>query len=157
MAGRPRGRARRSCRTPAALVWLEDPAPTHDPRAYRQLRTLPPAVGERLTLADDVPAVLAAIRPAALTLDVVGCGGLTAGRAQGHCACARRGTRTSAGRSRPQTCRSSCPPRLTPPCASGPYASPPLGREGWFGLPQGANIGASRGRVSEESRRTVVT
>ncbi|WP_411107284.1 enolase C-terminal domain-like protein [Streptomyces sp. cmx-4-9] len=65
---------------PAALVWLEDPAATHDPSAYQQLRTLPLAVGERLTLADDVPAVLAGIRPAALTLDVVGCGGLTAAR-----------------------------------------------------------------------------
>ncbi|MFG2667581.1 enolase C-terminal domain-like protein [Streptomyces sp. NPDC048387] len=65
---------------PAALVWLEDPAPTDDLRAYEQLRTLPLAVGERLTLADDGPAVLAGIRPAALTLDVVGCGGLTAAR-----------------------------------------------------------------------------
>nr|MDT0519833.1 enolase C-terminal domain-like protein [Streptomyces sp. DSM 41633] len=65
---------------PAALVWLEDPAPTDDLRAYEQLRTLPLAVGERLTLADDAPAVLAGIRPAALTLDIVGCGGLTAAR-----------------------------------------------------------------------------
>ncbi|MFD3334713.1 enolase C-terminal domain-like protein [Streptomyces sp. NPDC058700] len=65
---------------PSALVWLEDPAPTHDPRAYQHLRTFPLAVGERLTLADDAPAVLAEIRPAALTLDVVGCGGLTAAR-----------------------------------------------------------------------------
>ncbi|MFJ3817722.1 enolase C-terminal domain-like protein [Streptomyces sp. NPDC090056] len=65
---------------PAALVWLEDPAPTHDLRAYEQLRTLPLAVGERLTLADDGPAVLAGIQLAALTLDVVGCGGLTAAR-----------------------------------------------------------------------------
>ncbi|MFE5827732.1 enolase C-terminal domain-like protein [Streptomyces erythrochromogenes] len=65
---------------PAALVWLEDPAPTDDLRAYEQLRTLPLAVGERLTLADDAPAVLAGIRPAALTLDVVGCGGLTTTR-----------------------------------------------------------------------------
>ncbi|MEU2391852.1 enolase C-terminal domain-like protein [Streptomyces sp. NPDC007369] len=65
---------------PAALVWLEDPAPTHNHAVYQPLRALPLAVGERLTLADDVPAVLAAIRPAALTLDVVGCGGLTAAR-----------------------------------------------------------------------------
>ncbi|MEV8535644.1 enolase C-terminal domain-like protein [Streptomyces sp. NPDC051211] len=65
---------------PTALVWLEDPAPTHDPRAYQNLRTLPLAVGERLTLTDDAPTVLAGIRPAALTLDVVGCGGLTAAR-----------------------------------------------------------------------------
>ncbi|MCY0945658.1 enolase C-terminal domain-like protein [Streptomyces antarcticus] len=65
---------------PAALVWLEDPVSTHDPRVYQQLRALPLAVGEHLTLADDVPAVLAGIRPAALTLDMVGCGGLTAAR-----------------------------------------------------------------------------
>ncbi|MFD0271093.1 enolase C-terminal domain-like protein [Streptomyces sp. NPDC127106] len=65
---------------PAALVWLEDPVPTDAPRACDQLRTLPLAVGERLTLTDDAPAVLAWIRPAALTLDVVGCGGLTAAR-----------------------------------------------------------------------------
>ncbi|MFC8010995.1 enolase C-terminal domain-like protein [Streptomyces cinereoruber] len=65
---------------PAALVWLEDPAPAENLRAYEQLRTLPIAVGERFTLTDDASAVLAGIRPAALTLDVVGCGGLTAAR-----------------------------------------------------------------------------
>lgn len=62
----------------AALVWLEDPAPTHDPDLYRALSVLPLAIGERLTLHDDTPAVLAAIQPAVLTLDVVGCGGITA-------------------------------------------------------------------------------
>ncbi|MFE1348507.1 enolase C-terminal domain-like protein [Streptomyces sp. NPDC058757] len=63
---------------PAALIWLEDPAPAHEARLYRLLDGLPLAMGERLTLADDTRAVLAAIRPSALTLDIVGCGGLTA-------------------------------------------------------------------------------
>lgn len=63
---------------PTALVWLEDPAPTHDPALCRNLFALPLAIGERLTLHDDVAAVLDTIQPAALTLDVVGCGGLTA-------------------------------------------------------------------------------
>lgn len=64
---------------PSALIWLEDPLPYHDLQAYGRLaRTrLPVAVGERLMLRDDPMTMLDEIRPVALTLDIVGCGGLT--------------------------------------------------------------------------------
>lgn len=64
---------------PSALIWLEDPLPRHDLRAYGQLAStlVPIAIGERLSLREDPATVLDTVRPAALTLDVVGCGGLT--------------------------------------------------------------------------------
>jgi L-alanine-DL-glutamate epimerase-like enolase superfamily enzyme len=64
---------------PSALVWLEDPLPRHDLRAYGQLAStrLPVAVGERLSLREGPATVINEVRPVALTLDVVGCGGLT--------------------------------------------------------------------------------
>jgi L-alanine-DL-glutamate epimerase-like enolase superfamily enzyme len=58
--------------------WLEDPLASHDVPQYRLLAAqLPIAVGERLRLDEDPAALLSDIRPAALTIDVVGCGGLT--------------------------------------------------------------------------------
>ncbi|MEU3931487.1 enolase C-terminal domain-like protein [Streptomyces sp. NPDC029044] len=64
---------------PSALIWLEDPLPRHDLRVYGQLAAtpVPVAIGERLSLREDPATVLDTIRPVALTLDVVGCGGLT--------------------------------------------------------------------------------
>lgn len=64
---------------PSALIWLEDPLPRHDLRVYGQLAStsVPVAIGERLSLREDPATVLHTIRPVALTLDVVGCGGLT--------------------------------------------------------------------------------
>lgn len=64
---------------PSALIWLEDPLPRHDLGAYGQVRRtrLPVAVGERLSLRENPATVINKIRPVALTLDVVGCGGLT--------------------------------------------------------------------------------
>ncbi|SFC61988.1 mandelate racemase/muconate lactonizing enzyme family protein [Streptomyces aidingensis] len=63
----------------SALVWLEDPLPDYRDPGLRCLAEadLPLAFGERLTTADDPGLPFAAARPAALTLDVVGCGGLT--------------------------------------------------------------------------------
>ncbi|GGJ90424.1 hypothetical protein GCM10010123_20370 [Pilimelia anulata] len=61
----------------AALRWLEDPLAATDATGYRTFtRRLPIAVGERLSLDMD-PADVLGFGPAALTLDVVGCGGLT--------------------------------------------------------------------------------
>jgi L-alanine-DL-glutamate epimerase-like enolase superfamily enzyme len=63
---------------PGALIWLEDPLPRHDVDLYRQVAArLPIAWGERLRLGEDPAPLMAAARPVALTLDVVGCGGLT--------------------------------------------------------------------------------
>ncbi|MFJ4203545.1 enolase C-terminal domain-like protein [Streptomyces sviceus] len=65
---------------PSVLIWLEDPLPIHDLRVYGQLASttpLPVALGERLSLREDPATMLDTIRPVALTLDVVGCGGLT--------------------------------------------------------------------------------
>ncbi|MFM9572156.1 enolase C-terminal domain-like protein [Streptomyces turgidiscabies] len=64
---------------PSALIWLEDPLPRHDLRVYGQLAATPApvAIGERLSLREDPATVLDTTRPVALTLDVVGCGGLT--------------------------------------------------------------------------------
>lgn len=63
----------------SALLWLEDPLPEHDLRVYRNLAStsLPLAVGERLMPGEDVLGLLGQAQPAALTIDVVGCGGLT--------------------------------------------------------------------------------
>jgi L-alanine-DL-glutamate epimerase-like enolase superfamily enzyme len=60
------------------LMWLEDPLPEHAP-AYRHLTAggLPVAIGERLLPGEDVARLLATVRPAAFTVDVAGCGGLT--------------------------------------------------------------------------------
>jgi len=64
---------------PSALVWLEDPLPAHDLDVYRHLSDagIPVACGERLRLDEDPHPLLRQVRPAALTIDVVGCGGLT--------------------------------------------------------------------------------
>jgi L-alanine-DL-glutamate epimerase-like enolase superfamily enzyme len=63
---------------PGALIWLEDPLPRHDVDLYRQVAArLPIAWGERLRLGEHPAPLMAAARPVALTLDVVGCGGLT--------------------------------------------------------------------------------
>lgn len=63
---------------PGTLIWLEDPLRRHDVGLYRQVAArLPIAYGERLRLGEDPGPLMAAARPAALTLDVVGCGGLT--------------------------------------------------------------------------------
>ncbi|WNI16330.1 enolase C-terminal domain-like protein [Actinacidiphila sp. ITFR-21] len=63
----------------SALLWLEDPLPEHDLPVYGRLAAtgLPLAVGEMLMPEEDLPRLLGEIRPAALTIDVVGCGGLT--------------------------------------------------------------------------------
>lgn len=59
------------------LLWLEDPLPEHRLESYRHLdSSLPLAIGERLLIGSDTEAYLS-LRPRALTLDVVGCGGLT--------------------------------------------------------------------------------
>lgn len=64
---------------PSVLRWLEDPLPSRHRHAYHRLAACGAvlAVGERLLVGDDPGALLAAARPAALTIDVVGCGGLT--------------------------------------------------------------------------------
>ncbi|GAB7180429.1 hypothetical protein ATKI12_0260 [Kitasatospora sp. Ki12] len=61
------------------LAWLEDPLPEHYPRVYGHLAAagVPVAVGERLRPDEDLDTLLDFVRPAALTIDVVGCGGLT--------------------------------------------------------------------------------
>lgn len=59
------------------LRWLEDPLAGMGTPGYQELAArLPLGLGERL-LVDDGPAVILALRPAAFTLDVIGCGGLT--------------------------------------------------------------------------------
>jgi len=64
---------------PSTLMWLEDPLPRHNLDQYRVLAAtgLPFAVGERLLAGDDPAKLIDVVRPAAFTLDVVGCGGLT--------------------------------------------------------------------------------
>jgi L-alanine-DL-glutamate epimerase-like enolase superfamily enzyme len=64
---------------PACLRWLEDPLPRHDADTYELLAAspLPLAVGERAHCDEDPAGLIQYIRPSALTLDVVGCGGLT--------------------------------------------------------------------------------
>lgn len=61
------------------LAWLEDPLPEHYLRLYSQLAAagVPVAVGERLRPDEDLGTLLDLARPTALTIDVVGCGGLT--------------------------------------------------------------------------------
>lgn len=61
------------------LMWLEDPLPEHSLHDYRMLAatTVPLGLGERLQPHEDPAQLLNLVRPAALTLDVVGCGGLT--------------------------------------------------------------------------------
>lgn len=63
----------------AALRWLEDPLPHHGLDAYEILAAsaLPLAVGERAHCDEDPAGLIQYIKPTALTLDVVGCGGLT--------------------------------------------------------------------------------
>ncbi|WP_338676741.1 enolase C-terminal domain-like protein [Streptomyces sp. SCSIO 30461] len=64
---------------PACLRWLEDPLPRHDADTYKLLAatSLPLAVGERAHCDEDPTGLIHYIRPSALTLDAVGCGGLT--------------------------------------------------------------------------------
>lgn len=64
---------------PSVLVWLEDPLPRHNLDQYCELAAsgLPLAVGERMLIGDDDARLIELVRPAAFTLDVVGCGGLT--------------------------------------------------------------------------------
>ncbi|MFI6088585.1 enolase C-terminal domain-like protein [Streptomyces sp. NPDC051218] len=66
----------------ASLRWLEDPLPYHDLDAYELLAAtgLPLAVGERAHCDEDPTSLIQYVRPSALTLDVVGCGGLTRAR-----------------------------------------------------------------------------
>lgn len=59
------------------LRWLEDPLAGMDTPGHQELAArLPLALGEQLLAGDDHAAILA-LRPAAFTLDVIGCGGLT--------------------------------------------------------------------------------
>ncbi|MGH3905509.1 MAG: enolase C-terminal domain-like protein [Pseudonocardiaceae bacterium] len=59
------------------LHWLEDPLGGLDTPGHQELAArLPLALGERMLVGDD-PAAMLALRPAAFTLDVIGCGGLT--------------------------------------------------------------------------------
>ncbi|MFD0507053.1 enolase C-terminal domain-like protein [Streptomyces chiangmaiensis] len=64
---------------PACLRWLEDPLPRHDANTYEFLAatSLPLAVGERAHCDEDPAGLIQYIRPSALILDAVGCGGLT--------------------------------------------------------------------------------
>ncbi|MGW2934853.1 enolase C-terminal domain-like protein [Streptomyces sp. NPDC001156] len=64
---------------PACLRWLEDPLLRHDADTYELLAAspLPLAVGERAHCDEDPAGLIQYIRPSALTLDAVGCGGLT--------------------------------------------------------------------------------
>ncbi|MFF7413225.1 enolase C-terminal domain-like protein [Streptomyces lydicus] len=63
----------------ASLRWVEDPLPRHDLDLYELLAAtrLPLAVGERAHCDEDPAGLIHYVRPSALTLDVVGCGGLT--------------------------------------------------------------------------------
>ena len=63
----------------STLLWLEDPLPEHDLRIYRKLAStsLPLALGEMLMPEEDLLRLVDQAQPAALTIDVVGCGGLT--------------------------------------------------------------------------------
>ena len=63
---------------PAGLVWVEDPSGDPDDPACTAITAsgLPLAIGERLLLGQQPQGLLAA-RPRALTVDVVGCGGIT--------------------------------------------------------------------------------
>jgi L-alanine-DL-glutamate epimerase-like enolase superfamily enzyme len=66
---------------PDALVWVEDPFAA----AGGQLAGgIPVATGERLTLGEDLPALLGTPVPVALCIDVVGCGGVTRAAAICH-------------------------------------------------------------------------
>ncbi|MGV9880692.1 enolase C-terminal domain-like protein [Streptomyces sp. NPDC003006] len=62
-----------------SLRWLEDPLPRHDLDTYALLAAthLPLAVGERAHVDEDPAGLIQYVSPSALTLDVVGCGGLT--------------------------------------------------------------------------------
>ncbi|MDT0493146.1 enolase C-terminal domain-like protein [Streptomyces griseus] len=64
---------------PSCLLWLEDPLPQHDLDMYELLAAtqVPLAVGERAHCDEDPMGLIQYVRPTALTLDVVGCGGLT--------------------------------------------------------------------------------
>lgn len=59
-----------------SVEWLEDPLPTHLLAEYRELPPAPLALGERLMIHQDA-ADLLRLRPRALAIDIVGCGGIT--------------------------------------------------------------------------------
>jgi L-alanine-DL-glutamate epimerase-like enolase superfamily enzyme len=61
------------------LLWLEDPCRGQDIQTYRQVADtgLPLVYGEHLQLSDDLSRLVENVLPVALTLDVVGCGGIT--------------------------------------------------------------------------------
>lgn len=65
---------------PAAITWLEEPLPGYDLDGYARLtpHAIPLALGEHLKVDDDPEALLIRAAPGAFTIDVVGCGGLTA-------------------------------------------------------------------------------
>ncbi|MEV6598815.1 enolase C-terminal domain-like protein [Actinoplanes sp. NPDC051346] len=63
---------------PGDIVWLEEPHPHHDAPGYSTASAqVPLGLGERLRLSEE-PVLLALPALAAFTVDVVGCGGLTA-------------------------------------------------------------------------------
>lgn len=64
---------------PDSVLWIEDPLPGTDLHAYRAVAPggLPLAFGERLGIGNDLNMLRSSVGPAALTIDVVGCGGLT--------------------------------------------------------------------------------
>lgn len=61
------------------MIWLEEPLARYDAARYTDLvASCPPlALGERLNIGDDPSALLGLRGLSALTIDVVGCGGLT--------------------------------------------------------------------------------
>ncbi|SDX97951.1 L-alanine-DL-glutamate epimerase [Saccharopolyspora shandongensis] len=63
----------------SCLLWLEDPLPHHDLHTYGLLAAtgVPLAVGERAHCDEDPAGLIHSVSPRVLTLDVVGCGGLT--------------------------------------------------------------------------------
>lgn len=64
---------------PDGLLWVEEPLAVNDTVQYENAAPeLPLALGERLLLGDDPTSMLALPTLTAFTLDVVGCGGITA-------------------------------------------------------------------------------
>ncbi|UQU64775.1 hypothetical protein COUCH_38600 [Couchioplanes caeruleus] len=65
----------------AKMIWLEEPLASYDGTGYSDIATACPypalALGERLHLGDDPKELLVLPNLGALTIDVVGCGGLT--------------------------------------------------------------------------------
>jgi L-alanine-DL-glutamate epimerase-like enolase superfamily enzyme len=62
---------------PGKVIWLEDPLPAAEEAAYPTMRCPAKlAFGESLNIDSDIPTILT-LRPSALTIDIIGCGGLT--------------------------------------------------------------------------------